>query len=161
MLFSVTSVGNAEDIITNDPFGAVMSCFNKKGWHWSVQLNLFKPMTFGDSGSAVGIRRGSPWLVLFQTWGEKSRLWVGSLLKCNYSHSSPFLPDLFLKISQGHLEGRLYRQFLFFHLGISFILQRRADRVPGTTLNRLCVIALRAESRLSFRDWLKLWGQLI
>lgn len=81
--------------------------------------------------------------------------------KCNWSHNSPFLCDLFLKISERHLEGRLYRQFLSFHLGISFILQRHADRVPGTTLNKLCVIALQAESRPCFIDWLKLWGQLI
>lgn len=30
MLYNVSSVGSAENIITNDPFGAVMSCFNKK-----------------------------------------------------------------------------------------------------------------------------------
>lgn len=39
-----------------------------------MQLNLFKPMTFGDSGSAVGIQRGSPWLVLFQTWEKKKKV---------------------------------------------------------------------------------------
>lgn len=49
--------------------------------------------------------------------------------------------DLFLEIPQGHLEDRLYRQFLSLYVGISLILQRLADRVPGTTLNRLCVIA--------------------
>lgn len=66
------------------------------------------------------------------------------------------LCDLFLEIPQGHLVERLYRQFLSLHLGISLILQRLADRIPGTTLNRLCVIAWRAESRLGFIDWTRL-----
>lgn len=79
-----------------------------------------------------------------------------SLSKCEQSCYILLLCDLFLEIPQGHLEDRLYRQFLSLHLGISLILQRLADRIPGTTLNRLCVIALQAESRLGFIDWLRL-----
>lgn len=64
-----------------------------------------------------------------------------SLSMCDQPCYILLLCDLFLEIPQGHLEDRLYTQFLSLHLGISLILQRLADRIPGTTLNRLCVIA--------------------
>lgn len=159
MLYNVSSVGSAENIITNDPFGAVMSCFNKKV---DIEVcNYISPCPWPlQTVQVLLIVRTEvlDWSYFYRYNKKYCKLWVESLSKCNHSHSSPFLCDLFLKISQGHLEGRLYTQFLSFHLGISFILQRRADRVPGTTCNRLCVIALQAESRLGFIDWLKLQG---
>lgn len=63
------------------------------------------------------------------------------LFQCAGTEYLLLLCDLFLEIPQGHLEDRLYRQFLSLHFGISLILQWLADRIPGTTLNRLCVIA--------------------
>lgn len=156
MFYNVTSIGCAENIRTNDPFGAVMSYFNKKVDIEACNYISSRPWPLQTVKVLLVVRKSLIGLISTDIT-KKIDYELKVFQSVNYYDNSPFLCDLFLKISQGHLEGRLFRQFLSFHLGISFILQRRADRIPGTTCNRLYVIALQAESTVGFIDWLKLW----
>lgn len=89
-----------------------------------MQLNLFMYVTFGVSGSAISSEEA-----LISTDVQKKKE-VDYELKaaqlsfsmCDQSCYILLLCDLFLEIPQGHLEDRLYRQFLSLHLGISLIL---------------------------------------